>query len=419
MITRDGRKLQGEPAHDLPSGFSMNSTNTIKGLALPSGVADRTYWDDIVGGFGLRLRTGGSATYVVQYDIAGKTRRVTLGPVTLLDIGMARTKAKELLAQVRMGLDPAAMRRERRAQAAETFGAMLPRYLIVQQRAIRANSFKQTERRLCKLARPLHPLPLAAINRRTVSSLLATVADRNGPTAAANCHSSLSGYFRWLVGEGLLDENPMLYANKPKPGPARARMLTESELRTLWAALGDDDYGDIIKLLIYTASRRSEIGDLRWDEVDLDGATVELPPARMKNGRFHLIPLSEPALAILRKRQRNGRDHVFGRGKSGFQSWSRSRAALNKSIGSLPPWVLHDFRRLVSTTMHEKLGIPPHIVDRVLAHVGHQGGTRGIYNRSVYADEMRRALRRWAHYVDAVVTEKPMSAQVVQLRKRT
>jgi integrase len=333
----------------------------------------------------------------------------------LLDHSVARTKAKDLLAQVRLGSDPAADKRTRRAQAAEVFSALLRRYFIVQQRAVRQSTFKQIERRLVKLARPLHPLPLAAIDRRTISSLLSSVADTNGPTAAANLHSSLSGYFRWLIGEGLLDDNPLLHANKPKPHPPRDRLLTEDELRTLWTALGNGDYDDIVKLLIYTAARRAEIGDLRWDEIDLDRATIELPPARMKNGKPHVIPLSEPALAILRKRERNGRDRVFG--QRGFQDWSRSRAALDNVIGgSRPDWVLHDLRRLASTVMHDKLGIPPHIVERVLAHVGHQGGVAGTYNKAEYIGEKRRALDKWAAYVDVIVTSEPVSAQVVQLR---
>jgi len=66
--------------------------------------------------------------------------------------------------------------------------------------------------------------------------------------------------------------------------------------------------------------------------------------------------------------------------------------------------VLHDLRRFASTTMHDKLGIQPHIVERLLAHVGHQGGTAGAYNRAAYSAEKRRALERWAEYVDAVVS---------------
>jgi integrase len=73
---------------------------------------------------------------------------------------------------------------------------------------------------------------------------------------------------------------------------------TEEELRAVWGALRDgDDYSDIVKLLILTAARRGEIGDLQWSEVNLDAAVIEIPAVRMKNGKPHVVPLSGPALA--------------------------------------------------------------------------------------------------------------------------
>jgi integrase len=269
---------------------------------------------------------------------------------------------------------------------------------------------------LATLAKPLHPLPVVSIDRRAIASLLSAVGEASGPSAASNLHSSLSGYFRWLVGEGLIDVNPLLHANRPKAGAPRDRILSEDELRTLWASLADDDYGTIVRLLVYTGARRAEIGDLCWSEVDLDAAEIKLPASRMKNGRPHLIPLSPPALALLRARERNGRDRVFGDGPRGFQNWSRGRRALDAAIGGeRPTWTLHDLRRLVSTTMHERLNIQPHVVEAVLAHVGHRSGVAGVYNLATYAHEKRRALARWADYVDAVVTGKPAQGEVVHL----
>jgi integrase len=393
------------------------TTTAVRALALPPGARDKTFWDDDLGGFGLRLREGGSRNWVVQYDLGGKTRRVTLGTTSLLDLGTARAKAKDLLARVRLGGDPAAEKRDYRARAAETFATYVPRFLAARREELRPQSYRQVERRLQKLARPLHPLPLIGIDRRTISGLISDIAASNGPTAATNLHGTLSGFFAWTMGEGLLDLNPVVGANRPKPRPGRDRVPTEEELRAVWGALDDDDYGDIIRLLILTSARRGEIGDLQWQEVDLDAALIEIPAARMKNGKPHVVPLSGPALAILRRRQRTG-DYVFGRGK-GFQGWSAAREALDKAIaGPRPDWVLHDFRRLASTTMHDKLGIAPHIVERVLAHVGHQGGVAGTYNRAEYLSEKRRALERWSDYVIAAVTgERPGSARVVQLRK--
>jgi hypothetical protein len=86
-----------------------------------------------------------------------------------------------------------------------------------------------------------------------------------------------------------------------------------------------------------------------------------------------------------------GDDHVFG--QRGFQDWSRSRAARDNAIGGeRPTWVLHDFRRLASTVMHDKLGLVPHIVEAELVLVGHKGGVAGTYNRSEYSAEKRWAL---------------------------
>ena len=391
---------------------------TVKALTLPPGASDKTFWDDELGGFGLRLRSGGAARWVVQYDIGGKSRRVTLGTTAMLDLSSARAKAKDLLAAVRLGRDPASEKQEARVRAAETFGALLPRYLKHKSGKVRAVSLKEVERHLGKHAKPLHPRPITAIDRRTVASLISALAEKNGPTAAKCVRASLASYFTWLTREGLLDANPVAFTNVPTTNAVRSRLLSDDELREIWGALGNDNYGDIVRLLTFTGARRLEIGNLSWDEVDLNAAEIRLPATRCKNNRPHIIPLSAPALAILAQRARNGRAYVFGRGQVGFQGWSRGKRSLDARVPEILGWVLHDLRRLVSTTMHDKLGIPPHIVEAVLAHVGHKSGIAGTYNKALYLDERRRALERWADYVDAAVTGRRRSSAVVNLRKR-
>jgi integrase len=66
---------------------------------------------------------------------------------------------------------------------------------------------------------------------------------------------------------------------------ARDRVLSDTELKLVWAALGDDDFGRILKLLTLTGQRESEIGELKWGEVA--GGSIVLPPARTKNGHPH------------------------------------------------------------------------------------------------------------------------------------
>ncbi len=268
---------------------------------------------------------------------------------------------------------------------------------------------------MVKLARPLHPLPISSIDRRALADLLTAVAADRGRSAAANLHASLSGYFGWLVGEGLLDVSPMTHVNKPDPGPARDRVPTEDELRTLWNALGDDDYGDIVRLIILCASRRAEIGDLKFNEVNFVSGLIEIPASRMKNGKPHVVPLSPSALTILQHRQRNGREYVFGSGQGGFQGWSQARKALDSRMpGVRPDWTLHDFRRMASTTLNGPLKVQPHVVERVLAHV--QRGVSATYNKWEYVDEKKAALASWAEYVTTTVSSQP---EVVQLPSRS
>src|SRR5262245_19151999 len=77
------------------------SKDTIKALSLPEGVrSDYTYFDDEVPGFGLRIRASGAKRWVVQYSLGRRCRRVVLGAPENLDVGKARSTAKDILAKV-------------------------------------------------------------------------------------------------------------------------------------------------------------------------------------------------------------------------------------------------------------------------------------------------------------------------------
>ena len=388
---------------------------TVRTLALPAGVTDKIFFDDELPRFGVRMRAGGSRTWIVQYGIGGKERKLPLGPVSALDPSKARALAKDVLARVRLGEDPLALKHEAAARASETLGAQLPRYLAFKRASLRPRSYAQVERHLTVHAKPLHGRPLASLvsDRRSVAVVLAKVAETSGPVEANMVRSSLSACCRWLMGEGLLDGNPIIATNKAAQNGARKRVLSDAELKRVWTGLDNDRYGAIVKLLVLTGLRREEIGGLRWDEIDLDRELIHLPAERCKNKRSHDQPLSSAALAIIAALPREG-DKVF----AAFGSWGRAKERLDRKLGNdVAPWRLHDLRRLVSTTMHDKLGIQPHIVEHILGHVGHQGGTAGVYNKADYLDERRRALEKWADHVEGIVTGKRPAAQLLRLRK--
>ena len=116
------------------------TASTIRTLALPEGSARQGFFDNDLPGFGLRVRATGVKTWMVQYAVAGKTRRLSLGSPDVLTAGKAREKAKDILAQVRLGRDPAREKSAAREKAHETFGAILPRFLERQRARLKPRS---------------------------------------------------------------------------------------------------------------------------------------------------------------------------------------------------------------------------------------------------------------------------------------
>ena len=107
-----------------------------------------------------------------------------------------------------------------------------------------------------------------------------------------------------LVCEGLANGNPVIGTNRASAGVARDRVLSDVELREIWNALREDQYGAIVRLLILTGQRREEIGSLQEAEVDFERDMLKLPPERTKNNRPHDVPPSGPARAILQDQSR-------------------------------------------------------------------------------------------------------------------
>jgi len=376
------------------------ATGTIANLHLPRGRSEITHFDSDIGGFGIRLRKTGSKSWVFQYDFVGKTKRITLGKVSAIDPAKARAIASELHAKVRLGQDPAAVKAESKARDAETFGAAVKPYLQWQRARVRPSTLRHLERHLLVNLAPLHSLPIDKLDRRAIAAQLARMT--GSPVQANRTRSTLTSFLNWAMREGLVDSNPALATNK-YPEQPRDRVLSDAELRSLWLALPEGDFGDIVKILTLTGQRAREIADLHWDEINFEKGVIELPPHRTKNRRRHSIPMSPMVRTMLERRERNGCDFVFGvSGTSGFSGWSRCKERLDKALG-IPDWAVHDLRRVFATGAAE-IGIQPHIIEAVLNHVsGHKGGVAGIYNRAAYEAEKATALCRWAERVAAIV----------------
>jgi integrase len=377
----------------------MRLTNTsVAAIAVPSGKSEIIVFDELIPGFGIRVRAGGSRRFIYQYKIGKQNRRLTLRG---RDAKQARDAALIEQAKLTLGQDPALARQDAQDAASDTFKRCVDRYLALPQGNRRDSTVKEIRRHLERNLAPLHRLHIKQVDRRRVAIELTRLTVECGPVQSNRTRASLSRFFNWCIGEGYVDINIALATNKNDERP-RDRVLDDDELRAVWGALPDNDYGDIIKLLTLTGQRAKEISELRWSEIDLKNAIITLPKSRTKNNRKHSIPLAGMALAILKARKReDGRDHVFGQGAGGFSGWSRCKERLDQVV-KLAPWTVHDLRRSVATGMGA-LKVKPHIIEVVLNHIsGFRNGVAGVYNLADYEDEKREALKAWDKHMRKV-----------------
>jgi integrase len=384
-------------------------SRTVARLVLPAGKTDVIHFDSALPGFGLRLRSGGDQvrkSWVVQYRRAGRTRRLLLGSAEVLSAEQARTVAKKALGAVATGSDPQADRTARRDRDQLTFRVVADDYLEAKQPTVRPRTFVEMQRYLCgPYFKALHSVPVDQITRRDVAARLLVIGRECGVVTALRARSHISSFFAWGIAQGLLDSNPVVGAAQLKLPPARDRVLDDAELSAIWRACEDDDFGKIVRLLIILGARRTEVGGLRWSELDLNRGVWVLPKERAKNGREHQLPLPALAQSILETVPRvMNRDCLFGqRSGGGFTLWAHAKAALDAGLGDqVRKWTLHDIRRSFATRLCD-LGTPPHIVEQILNHQsGHRAGIVGVYNKSSYAPQVKAALALWTDHIRSI-----------------
>jgi integrase len=401
----------------------------VEGLAgklrVPPGKRDIQVFDDALPGFGIRKFESGKAFYFVKFTVGGQQRKLSLGAVVPGVLGEKRKAASEILTRARVGQDVVAEKRSAKSKRTITLGELVPKYLRDCETRLRDATYIGTTRYLDRYWKPLHDRLVETIQRRDIVAVIDDLAVNHGKVAADRARAALSGFFAWAIDRTYLDLNPVQNIQRRAAGGSRTRTLSEAELVEVWKACADDDYGQIVRLLILTGQRKTEIGDLTWQEIDLEKRQLDLPPERTKNGRPHLVPLSDEAIKLLKETPRfEARSFAFGQGARGFQGWSKAKLLLDDRIGKerakagqkpMPGWTLHDIRRSVVTHLHEHGFAQPHIVEAIVNHVsGHRRGVAGVYNKAQHLSERKRALDLWGQHIAALVDGR--ESNVVALR---
>jgi hypothetical protein len=215
---------------------------TIKSAAdtkLPLGKADHVVFDDDVAGFGLRLREGGTRTWIYRYRIGRKQRSITLGNAKSVPLALARANAGQLEAKVRLGGDPALDKQAARIEADNTVGPLIDQYLDERGSDWRPNSLREVRRHLLVYAKPLHGLPVNAVSQRSVASLLTDIAKSSGEVTSNRLRASLATFLSWVIRQGIrLPDGNIASYTAPRKERSRDRVLSDAETRTIGTLAG-------------------------------------------------------------------------------------------------------------------------------------------------------------------------------------
>jgi integrase len=390
-------------------------------------------------GLYLVVQPSGARSWAVRYRYGGTPRKLTLAPepgAPPLTLAAARRMAADALHRVEQGIDPAREKRHKieaahaaaATRAADTVEAMAAQF-IERYAKVKNRSWRQVEAIFRREVLPgWGGRSVHDISRDDVEDLIDGIAAKH-PIAANRCLSALRRFFGWMAGrskggrkaemKSRLRTAPCLGVEAPGVEKSRDRFLTDAEIVQFWhaAEAESEPFGPFLKLLLLTGQRRGEVAGMRRDELDLDKRTWSLPGSRTKNGRPHLVPLSDQVLSIITAVTPIGCDYSFTfTGDVPIATLSDCKRRLDKRMKPATRWCMHDLRRTCATGMAD-IGVQPHIIEAVLNHAsGHKSGVAGTYNRSTYAAEKAEALQRWADHVEALVAGRP--AKVVPLRGR-
>ncbi|MGD9922440.1 MAG: tyrosine-type recombinase/integrase [Pseudorhodoplanes sp.] len=386
----------------------------------PHGQCD--YFDPAFPALALRLSASGVRSWTYFGRVHGRLKRITLGRYPAMSLRAARLKAGEAADSMQLGVNPTAEKRAARRAPHDDFATVADDWLK------RDQSQNRTRHEVARaIDRDVKPAwkdrPIGSIKRRDVLEVVDAIADRGAPIYARRVHAHLHRLFRWAVGRGIIEANPVADLPKPAAAAARDRVLSDHELVHVWNAAGLLEYpfGPLLRLLILTGARRDEIGSLRWSEIH--GDSIKLSGERTKVGVPHTIPLSVAAQDIIAALPRIAdTNFVFTTtGTSPVSGWSKAKTLLDAAIAAanqgtpLPGWRLHDLRRTLATGL-QRLGIGLQVIERILGHVaGSRAGIVGVYQRHSFDDEARQALDAWARRVDALVSGK--AANVLPMRR--
>jgi len=364
-------------------------------------------FDSVVRGLSIRVSPGNTKAFSLSFrDLKGKSARKRIGRYPNVTLEQARRISRQKLGSLAEGIDPrGGTEAERRFSVQEVASQFIQHHL------------RKKHRRWVEMERSLHrnfvePFGKKAMRDLTkfeIQARLRVISDQSGPSAANHAFALMRCFCNWAVNQDFIDDSPMKGVPKPAKDRPRERILLPEEIAAVWNAADKAPYpfGVQVQLLILTAQRRSEVGGMKWQNLDLHRKIWTQFADDNKSGRQHSVPLASITLQILSSLPKLHDEWVFPSRKgntpaSGFSKWKRKLDACS----GVSNWTLHDLRRTAATFMGQ-LDVPPHVIELVLNHQTEQIGSLGrIYNRYKYEEQKREALEKWACFLQTILAKE-------------
>ena len=347
-----------------------------------------------------------------------------------VSVPAARRAAADVLARARLGQDPQQERVAGRRGSTSARAGLTVRQLaaaVLARLKRRPTTLRGYRSALDVHALPrLGDLPAASITRQQVRQLVVDLARRH-PYQANRVLGALRRIYSLGLEADLVQASPCVGIRAPGSEHARERVYSREELQAIWRGLlgleslpdpPDDaasevDPGHVSarqlraharahRLALLTGVRRGEVYGARVAEIDLEARLWRLPAARMKAGRPHTVPLSDPAVELLQSALGEARrgwlwpggyGHGVRRpGECGLRPSTKATALLRAA--TVPDLRMHDLRRTVATACAEA-GVPGLVVAALLGHRLPVPGATAHYLQHDYLAERRAALDAW------------------------
>ena len=378
-------------------------------------------WDSEISGFGIRLYPSGKKSFVLFYRQDGTQRLFTIGQYGNITLEMARDLAKKKMGEVADGKDPLLNRKAAKKKhewtVKKAYADFLKKYAKTH-----TEYWEETDRIFEKDILPaIGKKPIDEVKKEDIIKILDQVIERKAGIMANRTLAAMRRFFNWCVERDLITHSPAYMVAAPARNRTRDRVLADFELKEIWNVCENFEYpfGPLVQFLILTGQRRGEVASMTWNDYDEDNRLWTLPRESTKTDRQHHVHISELAAQILEDTPNMGSYVFTSAGERPFENFSRDKKTLDAKIKksrkangqpNLADWTLHDIRRTVASGM-AKLGIAPHIVEKILNHsAGIISGVAAVYNRYEYAEETKKALDMWSTHVQELLIEESKAA---------